>query len=133
VILITLYIPILQSHALYTSTNTDIDHTNPNGIGNVDAGLEATTALSVQGLHSCAGGEAGSQSSSSEFSRTTAWGEDITDSNVLNEARVDSGTLDESLEGTKEHVGCHGILEATFSGPRYGGSEGACYDDLFGG
>lgn len=121
---------VLCGHALSTGTDADLDHAGPDGVGNVNAGLQTRRALSVQRLARCCDREAGSKSSSAELGSATAWCKDGTDSDIFNELGVDLGAFEERLECAVEEVGCLGIFEATLSTLGEGCAESACYDDL---
>jgi hypothetical protein len=84
-------LPILATHALHTGTNTNINHAHLDRIGNIDDGLQPRTALSVQALDGSIGRETRSQRRGTELRRTTARGEHVSDRNVFNQARIDSG------------------------------------------
>jgi hypothetical protein len=120
----------LGRHALNTCADANVNHASLDGIGNVDTSLEARGALSVQALDGGIGGESGGQSSGAELGSTASRGEDGTNGNVLNEARVDAGSLDEGLEGANEKVCGLGVFEAALAALGHGCSESAGDDDL---
>lgn len=59
-------LPVLRGHALDTGTNTDINHASIDGIGNVNARLEARRTLTVESLHTRGDRDTGRDSSSTE-------------------------------------------------------------------
>lgn len=126
------YLPILEAHALHTSTNTDVDHARLERIGNVGNGLEATGALSVQTLDGGSLRETGNEGSGTELGRTTARGKDRANRDVLNQLRVDSALFDNRLENAGQHVRGRSILEATLSALGQGGPEGASDHNVIG-
>jgi hypothetical protein len=123
-------LPILSGHALNTGTNTDINHTNTDGIGNVDNCLQSRGTLSVQTLDSSACRETSGNGGGAEFSGTSTWSKDVTDCDVLDKRWVDFGTLDESFESSVEDVSSKSVFEAAFASAGDGCSEGSSYDNL---
>ena len=123
--------PVLCRHALATSANTDLDHAALDRVGDVDACLQTRRALSVQALDGGTNGEAGRKGSSTELGCTAARGEDGADGDVFDELGVDTGALDEGLEGAVEEVGGLGVFEATLATLCDGCAEGACYYNLW--
>ena len=116
--------------AVKHNEKADLDHACLDGVGDVDARLEAGRALAVQRLDSGSYWEAGGQRGCAELGGTASWGEDGADGNVFNEGGVDAGAFNEGLEGAVEEVGALGVFEAALAALGKGGAEGACYDDL---
>jgi hypothetical protein len=87
-------LPILCSHTLDTSTNTNINHSSCDGVGDIDASLQTRRALSVQGFDGSIGRETSNNSSCAELGGTTAGCENIANCDVFDELRVDFGTLE---------------------------------------
>src|SRR5690606_8576742 len=67
---------ILQAHALDASTDTDLDLTNPDGVGNVDNRLKTAGALPVCRTNCCGNWETSNEGSSTELGGTTTLGKD---------------------------------------------------------
>ena len=86
--------------------------------------------MSVEGPDGGSIWETSSEGCGAELSGTaTAW-KDGTDSDVLDEGRVDLGALDEGLEGADEEVGSWGVLESSFSALGEWSAESAGNDDI---
>lgn len=90
----------MQTHALHTCANTDLNLASPDRIRNIDDSLQATRALSVQTLDGGRFGEACDKRRSSELSGTTAGRKHRTHGNILNELGINSTTADQTLEST---------------------------------
>jgi len=125
--------PILRAHALATRTDTDFNDASADLVRDVDAGLEARGALSVQRFDGCGDGEASGEGGSPEFGCAASWSEDGANGDVFNEVGIDFGAGDEGGEGVVEEVGGGGVFEAAFAAFSDGGAEGAGDDDLRGG
>lgn len=123
-------IPILCAHALNTSTDTNIDHTGGDLVGNVDAGLETRGALSIECASGSALGEASEEGGGAHLGGTTAGGEDGANADILNEVGVNLGALEDGLQDTGHEVGGLGILEATLATLGEGGTAAGGDDDL---
>jgi hypothetical protein len=121
---------ILLAHAFRTGTDTDLNHTRLDGIGDVDACLQTAGTLPVDRLCGCGYGKAGGEGGGAELGGSTAGSEDGADGDVFDEFGVDAGALDEGFEGADEEVrrGC--VFEAAFAAFCDGGSESTCYDNL---
>jgi hypothetical protein len=86
--------------------------------------------LSVQRLGGRSDRESGREGGGTELSCSTTGGEDGADSDVFNEARVDTRAFDERGEGADEKVGGLCVFEAALSAFCEGSAEGTCYYDL---
>jgi len=95
---------VLCAHAFCASADADFDHAALDGVGDIDTGLQAGGALSVQRFDGCCGWEAGGEGSGTEFGCATSWGEDGTDGDVFDEVGVDAGALEERFVGPVEEV-----------------------------
>lgn len=126
-------VPVLRAHALDTGTDADLDHAGPDLVGDVDAGLQTTRALSVEGPDGRRLGEAGDQGGGAHLGGATAGSQDLTDGDILDERGVDVGPLNETLQGPGHQVGGLCVLEAALAAPGEGGAETCCYDDLHSG
>ena len=123
-------LPVLQAHALDTSSDANLDHARLDGMSDINAGLQAGRALSVQGPDRSRDGEASSQGGSTELGGATSGRQDRANSDILDEGRVDLGALDERLEGADEQVCGRSILESSLAALGEGSSEGRRHDDL---
>jgi len=86
--------------------------------------------LPVQALDGCGDGEAGCKGCSAEFCCASTRGKDGADGNVFDKAGVDTGALDEGLEGAVQEVGALCVFEATLATLCDGSAESAGDDDL---
>jgi hypothetical protein len=120
----------LRAHALGTSTDSNINHTTLDRIGNVYTCLETAGALAIERPDGCGDGESSCDGSGTKFSGTTAWGKHAADSNVLNEVGVDAGAVDEGFEGADEEVGGLGVFETAFAAFGEGSAESAGHYDI---
>lgn len=125
-------VPILRGHALNTSTDTDIDHTRVDGVGNVNNSLQTTGALTVQTLDGCSLGETSHESSSTELGGTATRGKDGTDGNIIDELGVNSTALDDALEDTGEQIRSGSVLEATLTTLGEGSTQGTSHNNIIG-
>lgn len=122
--------PVVHAHALSTSTNTNINHTSLDLVGNVDAGLQSGRALSVECSDSCILGEASNKGSSTKLGSTSARSKHVADGDILNEGRVDLGTLDNGLQDAGKEIACGCVLEGSLAALGEGGTAGSGDDDL---
>jgi hypothetical protein len=122
----------LRGHALNTSTDTNIDHTRPDTVGNIGDGLETTRALTVQTLDGSGLGEASHESSGTELSGTTTGRQNGTNSDILNGLGIETTLVKDSLEDTSEQISGSGIFEATLATLREGRSQSTCHDNIIG-
>lgn len=120
----------MRSHTLNTSTDTNLNHTRPNSIGNISNSHQATGALPVQALDGRRLRETRNESSSPELGGTGTRRQDSADGNIFNELRVNSSTLDETLEDANQNVCGSGILETALSGLGDGGAESSRDDNV---
>ena len=125
-------IPILQTHALNTSTNTNLNHPRPNSIRNIHHCLQPARALTVQRPHGSRLRETRNQGSSAELRRTTAGREHGADGNILDQLRVDPAALDQALEDTRQQVRRGGVLEATLTTAGDGRAHRSSHNDIIG-
>lgn len=123
-------LPIVHAHALDTSTDTDINHTRLDLVGNINAGLQTRRALSVQRAHRGSLCEASDKRRRAHLGRAAAGGEHSADGNVLNEGRVDLGAVEDGLEHAGHDVGGVGVLEAALAALGEGASAARSDDDL---
>lgn len=65
------------------------------------------------------------QSSHSGDGSTTAWWEDVSDGDILDRSRVNSGSLQDFLENGSEEILGAGLREATLLGLCDGGTDGS--------
>ena len=126
------YSPVLRGHALHTSTDTNLDHTRPDGIRNVNDGLQTARALAVQALHSGGLGEASHKGRGPELSSATAGRKDRADSNIFNDLGVDAALSNHGLEDTGQKVSSRGVFEATLATLGQGSPQRACHDNVIG-
>jgi hypothetical protein len=92
--------------------------------------LETRRALPVQALGCGCGRETSGEGSSAELGCTAAWSEDSTDSNILDEAGVDAGALEEGLVDAVEEVSRLSVFEATLSALGKSSAQRASYNNL---
>ena len=123
-------LPVLQAHALDTGSDANLDHARLDGMSNINAGLQAGRALSVQGPDRSRDGEASSEGGSTELCGATSWRQDRADGDILDKGWVDLGAVDERLEGTNEQVCSRGVLESSLAALGEGSSQGRRHDDL---
>lgn len=120
----------MRTHALHARTDTNINHTGLDGIGNVHDRLQTTRALTVQGLDSGGLGEARDESSCTELSGTTTRRQDRANSDILDGRGIDATALNDGLESTGQQVSRSGILETTLSSLGDSGSKSTSDDDI---
>ena len=125
-------IPVLEGHALHTGTNTNVNHTRLESIGNVHSSLQTTGALSVQTPDGGGLGETSNERSSTELSGTATGGKNRANSHILNQVWVDTAAVDHGLEDTRQQVSSRGVLETTLSTLGEGGAQSTCDDDIIG-
>lgn len=128
--MIEFYIPVLCAHALDTGTDADLDHAALDLVGYVDAGLQTTGTLSVECPDGGRLGEAGDEGRGAHLSGTTARGQNFTNGDVLDEGRVDLGSLNQTLEGAGHQVSGLCVLETTLAALGEGGTETCRNDNL---
>lgn len=125
-------IPVLERHALHTGTNTNVNHTRLESVGNVHSSLQTTGALSVQTPDGGGLGETSNERSSTELSGTATGGKNRANSHILNQVRVDTAAVDHGLEDTGQQVSSRGVFETTLSTLGEGGAQSTCDDDIIG-
>lgn len=123
---------VVLAHALNTGTDTDVDLTSADLVGNVDASLETRRALTVEGADSDRLGEASVQAGGAHLSSTTTGGKDSSNADILNESGVDLGSFDGGLEDTSHDVGGGGVLEGTLASTGEGASASSGDNDIVG-
>lgn len=122
--------PVVHAHALSTSTNTNIDHTSLDLVGDIDNSLQTGRALSVERSDSGILREPSNKGGSAELGGTGAGSKHIADGDILNEGRVDLGALENGLEDASEEVACGCVLEGSLAALGEGGAAGGGDDDL---
>jgi len=123
---------VLRRHALDTGTNPNVDHAALESTGNVDDSLQATRALTVQGLDSGSLGETSHEGSGTELSSTTAGRQNGADSDIIDDLGVDATLVDHGLEDTGEQIGSSGVLETTLATLGKGSPQSTCHDNIIG-
>lgn len=121
-------LPVLRGHGLDTGTDTDVDHASLDLVGDVDAGLQAGRALAVQGADGSGVWEASDESGGPHLGGAAAGGQDGADADILHEAGVDVGALNDAPQRAGHQVGGHGVLEGALATLCESRSE-ACRDD----
>lgn len=94
----TIYIPVLQTHALNTRSDTNLNHTGLDFIGNINTRLQSRATLTVQALDCRGCRKASHQGRGTKLGSATSWWEYRADSDVFDERRVDLRADDESFE-----------------------------------
>lgn len=95
---------VVVGHGLDTSANADLDDTGLDGSGDLDNSLETRRALTVDGVDRGALGEASVEGGHTGVGGSTASGQNIANSNVVDKSRVDLGLLKDTLEDTRQDL-----------------------------
>lgn len=127
---VTMYLPILRRHGFDTSADTNVNHPALDGVGYVNACLQARGALSVQAPDTDGIWKASGESSGAELGSTTAGRQNSTDRDILDQARVNLGTLDQCLEGADQQIRGSSVLEAALAALCEGCPESASDDNI---
>jgi hypothetical protein len=106
---------ILTAHTLHTRTDTNLNHTSLDSIGNLNTSLQTRTALTVQRMHSSTIREARSQSRSTELGGAAAGRQYTANGDIFDQRGIDFGTLDQCFKGSVEEVGGGCVFEASFA------------------
>ena len=122
----------MRSHTLDTSTNSNVNHTGIDSVGNVGNSHETARALTVQTLDGSRLGETSNKGSSTELSGASTRSKDGTDGDILDELGVDLAAVNETFEHSCQQIGSGSVLETASSGLGDGRAESTSDDNVVG-